>query len=129
MAEISLSVKDVEKVGEEKYDYRDWKCFPECIIVNLNRLLLYNIMVDKIKSEIPDAVQTYFNKSSLHITPSTRMIVNIKQQLINMLPKAKRERAKGGKSYKRILACWETDWLKLMIYIHELDKPGAMKLL
>ena len=86
-------------------------------------------MVDKIKSEIPDAVQTYFNKSSLYITPSTRMIVNIKKQLTNMLPKAKRERAKGGKSYKRILACWEIDWLKLTIYIHELDKPGAMKLL
>ena len=79
------------------------------MIVDLNRLLLYNIMVNKSKSEIPEALQTYFNESSLHITPSTRIIVNIKQQLTNILPKSKRERAKRDKSYKRILACWETD--------------------
>ena len=70
-------------------------------------------------------VHVWLSISSLHITPSTRMVVNIKQQLTNMWPKVKGERAKGGKSYKRILACWETDWLKITIYIHELDKPGA----
>ena len=75
-------------------------------------------MVNKSKSEIPDAVQTYFNESSLHITRSTCMIDNIKQQLTNMFPKAKRERAKGGKSYKRILTCWETDWLKFTYNLH-----------
>ena len=48
------------ETSERVSRYKDWKLFPDCIIV-----------VNKSKSEIHDEVQTYFNESELHITPST----------------------------------------------------------